>query len=161
MLVVDDDDGSRGELEGAVLDLGHVCMTAREGAEAWELHRAHDFDVIVSDWMMPCMDGLELCRRARADSSDGYTYFIMMTSLTDRPHVVEALRGGVDDYLTKPLDIEQLTAKLQSASRITRLHRGLSRSNASLKRAGDRAFDAARTDPLTQAGNRLRLQDDL
>jgi type IV pilus assembly protein PilB len=107
--------------------LGHECLAADDGLAAWETYQSTaDIDVVISDWMMPKMDGLELCRRVRALERARYTFFIILTALTGNDRLLEGLRAGADEYLTKPLDREQLQARLAVASRITALHRYVS-----------------------------------
>jgi diguanylate cyclase (GGDEF)-like protein len=161
VLVVDDDDDFRGALRAALIDLGYTCVAAKAGDEAWWLHRSIRFDVVICDWMMPGMDGLELCRRIRLHSGDRYTYLILMTGLADKAHVVQGLREGADEYLTKPFDLDLLQARLVSARRVIDHERKLFTRNALLQRNGERAFQAARADALTRLGNRLRLDEDL
>jgi two-component system chemotaxis response regulator CheY len=106
------------------------------------------------------MDGIELCRTLRREDR-GYTYFIVVTGLADREHALRALREGADEYLTKPIDFEQLEARLVSAVRVTANHKALEQRNARLRRDSERAFSLARVDALTSLGNRLRLAEDL
>ena len=81
VLVVDDDDPARQAVETAVRSLGYECRSARDGMEAWELHQREHADVILSDWQMPRMDGIALCRRTRISEGRGpYTYFIFMSN---------------------------------------------------------------------------------
>lgn len=161
ILVVDDDEVLREQLQQVLLELGHACWCARDGLEALAMHREKPFDVVLSDWRMPAMDGLELCRRMRRQERAGYTYFIFMTGLVEESSVVEALQEGADEYITKPVDIEELRARLVPAARITSANRVLVRKNLMLQRGSERAFKAARIDPLTEIGNRLRLREDL
>jgi len=80
-------------------------------------------DAIVADWRMPGLQGPELCRRVRAHAARPYTYFILLTALTDRAHVLAGREAGSDDYLTKPFDLDDLGLRLQVAERATSLHR--------------------------------------
>ena len=80
ILLADDDPTSRLIVQLALRGLGHECHTANDGAEAWDAFKQQRPDVVISDWMMPGLTGLELCRRIRADAGDSYTYFIMVTS---------------------------------------------------------------------------------
>jgi DNA-binding response OmpR family regulator len=73
--------------------------------------------------MTPNMDGLELCRRVRSTDQEGYTYFVFVTALEDRDHVIQGIEGGADEYLTKPLDRAELQARLRSAARLNSVHR--------------------------------------
>jgi CheY-like chemotaxis protein len=95
--------------------------------EAWETYQnTTDIDVVISDWMMPNMDGLELCRKVRALERERYTFFIILTALTGSERLLEGLRAGADEYLTKPLDRDQMKARLAIASRVAALRRYVS-----------------------------------
>jgi two-component system cell cycle response regulator len=161
VLVVDDDADSREMLEDAVRCLGHVSVGARGGVEALAKQQADPVDVILSDWSMHGMSGVELCRHVRSHESSEYTYFLFMTGFGDRAHLLEGLRAGADDYLTKPVDLEELEVRLLSAARVIVHQRQLAELNATLRQENDISFEAARIDPLTQIANRLRLCEDL
>jgi two-component system chemotaxis response regulator CheY len=166
ILVVEDDAVSRTILRRAVEKLGHECLAAQDGREAWEIFRATpDIDTVISDWMMPEVDGLELCHRMRTAERNGekgsYTYFIFLTALGDREHLLRGLEAGADDYLSKPLDRDELGMRLTSALRVTELHRRLASQNGELEELNRLLFEQSRKDPLTALGNRLRLREDL
>jgi two-component system cell cycle response regulator len=161
VLVVDDDGDSREMLEEVVVRLGHLSESAADGREALAVQHARPVDVILSDWSMPGMTGIQLCRRLRASQSGGYTYFVLMTAFHDRAHFLEGLRAGADDYLTKPMDVEELELRLRSAARVIAHQKELTESNAALREKSEVSFEAARTDPLTNIANRLRLSEDL
>lgn len=162
VLVVDDDDDAREMLKEAVTMMGHDCREAKDGLEAWEMHLAERMDVILSDWSMPRMNGMELCRRTRAhDEAESYTYFIFMTGFSDRDHFTRGIDAGADDYHRKPVDVDELGAQLASARRVILRHGRLVERNALLLRAGEASFHAARIDPLTAAKNRLSMDEDL
>jgi two-component system chemotaxis response regulator CheY len=162
VLVVDDDDETRDALVSAVRRMGHTCRGARDGLDAWEKHRSEHADVILSDWQMPGMDGLELCRRTRVSENEGaYTYFLFMTAFEDKEHFIRGLEAGADDYQTKPIDLDELRARLGSARRVVSLYRRLAVQNAALRRDSQASFRIARIDPLTQVANRLSMDEDL
>lgn len=161
ILAAEDDPVSRLILRKAVERAGHECQLAEDGAAAWDLFLESSPEVVISDWMMPRLDGLELCRRVRAHQSRGYTYFILLTALGDREHLLEGLQAGADDYLAKPLDRDDLGVRLLSAERVTSLHRKLAEQAAELERLNAVLLETARTDPLTGLGNRRRLEEDL
>ncbi|MBR1147719.1 diguanylate cyclase domain-containing protein [Bradyrhizobium sp. AUGA SZCCT0431] len=161
ILVAEDDAGSRRILEAAVTSLGHECVAAIDGEEAWRLFETVDVDAVISDRMMPEMDGIELCRRIRASGRDTYTYFIFLTGFDKKADVLSGMEAGADDYLSKPLDLNELRPRLLVASRVTSLHRQLSQQSAQLERLNRQLFEQARTDPLTQLGSRLKLSEDL
>src|SRR6202011_3273176 len=161
ILVAKNDAASCLVLEAAVTSLGHDCVVATNGEEAWRLFKTVDVDAVISDRMMPGMDGVELCRRIPASERDTYTYFIFLTAFDKKADVLSGMEAGADDYLLKPLDIDDLKMRLLVASRVTSLHRQLSRQSAQLERLNRQLFDQSRTDALTQLGSRLRLSEDL
>jgi len=79
--------------------------------------QANDYDVLITDWMMPGLDGPELCRRVRASQQDGYTYILMTTSLSSATDVIAGMEAGADDYLVKPVDPFALQTRLIAAQR--------------------------------------------
>ncbi|MDQ3624134.1 MAG: response regulator, partial [Verrucomicrobiota bacterium] len=91
------------------------------GDRAWERFDAEPFRVVVSDWMMPGMDGLEFCRRVRSRLETEYTYFILLTAVqTGRENLRRAMGAGIDDFLAKPLDRDAIIMRLRVAERILR-----------------------------------------
>lgn len=133
VLIAEDDPVSRKILSRVVEKSGHECLVAEDGVQAWELYKdTPGVDVIISDWMMPALNGLELCRMVRREHRDEYTYFIFLTALGDREHLLLGLEAGADDYLSKPLDRDELEMRLLAASRVTSLHRQLSEQKAEL-----------------------------
>lgn len=162
VLVADDDDAARAGLERVLLQFGYACRCARNGLEAWEMHKAEHADVIISDWQMPGLDGIELCRRTRvADDTSAYTYFVLMTGFGDREHFLRGMEAGADDYQAKPIDVDELHARLVSAERVVTLCRKLEERNSILRRDSQALFHAARVDSLTGISNRLCMNEDL
>ncbi len=162
VLVAEDDAVSRTILRRAVESLGHEVLAAEDGQSAWDMFQAENgVDVVISDWMMPGMNGLELCTRVRSTDEDGYTFFIFLTALADKNHLLEGMDAGADDYLSKPLDRDELRARLVAARRVTSLHRQLEAQRKAMKDLNQELHDQSRQDALTGLGNRLRLRDDL
>lgn len=161
ILVADDESTSRLLAAAAVRSAGHECESVVDGEQAWQAFLKSAPDVVISDWLMPGMTGVELCRRIRAHQSDTYTYFVLVTSQSERAHVLEAMHAGADDYLTKPLRADALAERLIAAERVTALHRLLAAQRAQLHLLNDELTSIARRDPLTRLGNRLALQEDL
>jgi len=121
ILAVEDDLVARKILVQALHRLGHEVTEASDGAEALRILQRDPVRVIVSDWLMPEMDGLELCRRIRGRVNVEYSYFVLLTSRTaDHANQREAIEAGVDDFLTKPLDLQELWMRLRVAERILR-----------------------------------------
>jgi DNA-binding response OmpR family regulator len=122
VLIAEDDPGIRDLLHDLIARQGQSVTLARDGEEAWSLFQEHGFDVIISDWLMPRVEGPELCRRVREYDAP-YTYFIMLTALGDQQHHLTGRKSGADDYLAKPFDMEDLAARMVTAERVITLHR--------------------------------------
>lgn len=119
ILAVEDDAVARAVLRQALKRLGHDAIEAKDGEEAWRKLEADPVRVVVSDWMMPEADGLELCRRIRSRAGADYIYFILLTSRdATEANQAAAADAGVDDFLTKPLDVNELWTRLRVAERI-------------------------------------------
>ncbi|HEY8090758.1 MAG TPA: GTP cyclohydrolase IIa [Polyangiaceae bacterium] len=161
VLIVDDEEGSRTALCAAVSALGHRCRLASSGSEALRLHEGQRADVIVSDWRMAGMDGMELCRRVRALDGQTYTYLLFTSGAATKRDFVDAVRAGADDCLLKPIDIDDLEARLIAAGRVVSAYRALAERNVGLRHDSLVNFRSARIDPLTGIANRLRLEEDL
>ncbi len=161
IIIAEDDNVSRLILEAELHRLGHKVLAARDGESALALYAASGADVIISDGMMPGVDGFELCRRVRSSQAHSYPYFIFLTNLADVSFVGRGMEAGADDYLTKPLDPASLSARLVVASRIAGLYRKLAAQQSELERVNEALFAQSRTDPLTGLANRLSLIEDL
>ncbi len=121
ILVAEDDDLSRRLLDSHLRRLGYQTTLASDGEEAWRMFNLTPFRIVVSDWLMPGLDGLELCRRLRARPNTDYTYVILLTAnLAQEGALDTAMAAGVDDFLAKPLDRHQLEVRLRVAERIVR-----------------------------------------
>lgn len=121
ILAVEDDPVARAVLHRALLHLGHEVVDARDGAEALRVLEKEPVRLIVSDWMMPELDGLDLCRAVRSRVNADYVYFILLTGQqADVDNQREAIEAGVDDFLTKPLDLQEIWMRLRVAERILR-----------------------------------------
>ncbi len=129
---------------------GYETCLVNSGEAAWDVLECADWRLIITDWIMPEMDGLELCRRIRARQGKSYCYIIMLTGLRGREYRLEGLDAGADDFLSKPVDEDELVVRLTIARRILSMQSQLEQSNARLD-------DLAHTDPLTGLANRRRL----
>ncbi|QYY35639.1 response regulator [Ruficoccus sp. ZRK36] len=119
VLIAEDDFISRKLLEANLTQMGYGVSVAQDGEDAWRQFDAQPTRIVVSDWLMPGMDGLELCRKIRARENTDYTYFIMLTAnVGEDENYFKAMDSGVDDFLTKPLDRNQLQIRLRVAERI-------------------------------------------
>jgi two-component system cell cycle response regulator len=132
--------------------LGHEVAVAVDGNEAWRIVREGQVPLVISDWMMPGMDGLELCRRIRDRAGLRYTYVILLTSKDLRAERLEGLRAGADDFLVKPPDSDELAVKLEIAQRILGVQ-------AELERLNLRLAELVSTDGLTGVRNRRSFDE--
>ncbi len=118
VLIAEDDLVASRVLQTALEKLGHQVTTASDGLAAWQSFDAAPTRVVVSDWMMPQVDGLELCRKIRERKETDYTWFILLTMHGSREDYRKAMDAGVDDFLHKPLDGDDLMVRLRVAERI-------------------------------------------
>lgn len=125
ILVAEDDATSRLVLGATLRSLGHEVTTVEDGAAALEAWRREEFGLVISDWLMPLLDGPGLCRHIRAERRPHYTYVILLTSLEGKGNYLSGIEAGADDFVTKPLDREVLAARLTVAERIIDLHEAL------------------------------------
>jgi two-component system chemotaxis response regulator CheY len=164
VLVADDDRTSLLVVETAIRSLGHEVHVATDGAQAWGAFQQLEPDVVISDWKMPLLTGLQLCQKIRG-YGPGYTYFIMVTGQGGHDQILEGMAAGADDYLIKPLDAEDLEVRLIAAARVTALHHQLARQRRELEafnaKLNANLTEIAHLDPLTGLRNRRALQEDL
>lgn len=162
ILIADDDEITRMLLVSALTKLGHQVREARNGREALDAWREGGFSLIVSDWMMPDLDGLEFCRRIRAECSAHYTYVILLTARAGKTNYLEAMTAGADDFVTKPFEKDAFIARVRVAERILGLHASLRAANAHLEgRVRERTTELqtaldAKSHFLSRASHELR-----
>jgi two-component system cell cycle response regulator len=161
ILIADDDATSRLMLKAMATKLGHECLLATDGSTAWEILSSGGIDVLLSDWMMPGVDGPELCRRVREEQTGSYVYVVLITGLGDHERVLEGMSAGADDYLIKPVDPFVVQTRLVAAERMTLLHRQLIDVRAELELANLELLGRSLTDVLTELGNRRHMEEDL
>jgi two-component system chemotaxis response regulator CheY len=125
-ILIAEDDATTRLIFGATLrKMGHTVTAVEDGQKAWKAWQQEEYSLIISDWIMPDIDGLELCKRIRAQPSLQYTYIILLTSMDGKGSYLEGMDAGADDFITKPFDEEQLAARLRVAERIIALHEKL------------------------------------
>jgi sigma-B regulation protein RsbU (phosphoserine phosphatase) len=132
VLIAEDEPVSRHLLQKTLVGWGYEVVAARDGAEAWALFEAGDFPVVVSDWVMPALDGAELVRRIRATPRSGYVYTLLLTARSHKEDMLEGMAAGADDFITKPFDRDELQARLRAGERIIRLEETLLARNRAL-----------------------------
>lgn len=136
ILVAEDDPVSRRVLEGILTRWGHDVVTVSDGAEAWEkLQDAAVPSFVILDWMMPGLDGVEVCRRFRALPHGGPAYVLLLTAKGEKADIVSGLDAGADDYVIKPFDREELRARLRVGERMLALRDALAKQVRDLEEA--------------------------
>jgi diguanylate cyclase (GGDEF)-like protein len=153
ILIAEDDAMSRKILRSWLEDWGYEVTVAEDGAAAWKvLQQEQPPELLILDWIMPMIDGMELCRRIRGRQQGSYPYILLATSRDEKQDIVKGLDAGADDYLTKPLDRNELQARLRVGKRILTLQRGLIQTREELR------FQATH-DALTGILNRGTILD--
>ncbi len=135
VLIVDDSRLQRRILVASLKKWGFEVLEADSGDAAIELCALDQPDLVLSDWVMPGMSGLEFCRSFRALDSDQYSYFIMLTSKSEKQEVARGLDAGADDFLIKPLEADELRARISAGARILDMQRELSEKNRMIESA--------------------------
>ncbi|MEZ5274746.1 MAG: response regulator [Opitutaceae bacterium] len=119
ILIAEDETVSRRLLEKFLTEIGHQVESVTNGTEAWARFQLKNPPVVISDWRMPDMDGLELCRKIRSADSEDYTYFVLLSGVSrNKDNFLQAARAGVDDFLTKPINHDEIWMRLRVAERI-------------------------------------------
>ena len=136
ILVVEDDKVTCHMLRRLLESWGHEVDFAENGARAWDMFQADRFPIVISDWMMPELDGIELVRRIRSMSNQGYTYTILLTAKSRKDDVVEGMDAGADDFMIKPFDVSELHSRIRAGERIIALEQNLAQKNNALEKAG-------------------------
>lgn len=154
ILLAEDNPVSAKLIENILKKAGHEVTTATNGRQALGLFNEKFFPIILTDWMMPEMDGLDLCRSIRSSISEGYVYIILLTARDSKDDIVSGLKAGADDYLSKPVSRPELIARLNSGIRILELER-------SLKKANEEIRVLSITDSLTGCFNRGYMNEHL
>lgn len=147
ILVADDNLVIRTLLEKTLSKEGHEITCVENGRKALDMFNERFFPIVLTDWMMPEMDGLTLCQSIRNNITSSYVYIILLTSKASQEDIISGLKSGADDYLTKPISNAELIARLKNAERILTLEKSLKEANADIKKLSI-------TDNLTGCYNR-------
>ena len=139
ILIAEDEAITRMTLARQLRSWGHEVTAAEDGQQAWDILGGDaEFDVVITDWEMPRMSGVELVGRFRRTARASYTYCILLTSRSEKADVVNGIEAGADDFLSKPFDRDELRVRLLAGERIVRLERTLNKQNADLREANER-----------------------
>jgi two-component system chemotaxis response regulator CheY len=146
VMIVDDEPISRRILEDFLIECGYEVLSTSDGMEALEIIRSPDAPrLVISDWMMPKMNGVELCEKIRGMEKDQYTYFILLTTKAEKGDIIKGLESGADDFIVKPFDREELKYRVKIGERIINLEQ--------------RIMQLANTDYLTGVLNRRAFME--
>jgi len=152
VLVADDSAVYRKLLEQSLSGEDCSVQFASSGKEAIEIFEREHPSMVITDWMMPDLTGIELCQRIRASAPSSYTYIIIVTGQSEKDMVVKGLSSGADDYLTKPFHHDELQARVRVGRRLLDLHRQIEAKNRLLE-------ELALTDALTGLPNRRAIEE--
>ena len=147
ILIVEDNPSSRMLLEKTLMSEGYIVVSTENGREALERLEQELFRVVITDWMMPEMDGVELCREIRNRGDEGYVFIMILTAKDSKNDIVAALDAGADDYLVKPFHRGELMARLNIVRRYLEME-------TSLNKANEKIMIMSVTDALTNLYNR-------
>src|SRR5262245_29413563 len=126
ILIAEDDPVSRRLLQAALIKWGYEVTLTTNGREAWQALQSPEApSLLILDWLMPEMDGVEICREARRSPAHKSAYIILLTSRGSKEDIVKGLEAGADDYVTKPFDHGELRARVQVGSRVVQLQTAL------------------------------------
>jgi diguanylate cyclase (GGDEF)-like protein len=159
VLIADDDPVTRKLLKRTLDGWGHETFAVDNGGDAWEVFRTCRVTFVIADWMMPVMDGLELCSKIRSSNAAEYVYLVLLTGNDRKEDIVEGLNAGADDYMTKPFERDELRVRLRVGERILNFEKQISEKNSQLVSLNARLEELANLDPLMEIGNRRSLYE--
>lgn len=159
ILIAEDEEVSRRRLERALAAWGHKTLSCVDGASAWHAYTHGDFDILLTDWVMPGLTGLDLCKKVREheEGSRNYTYVILLTGRDEG--LVEGMSAGADDYIAKPFAPGELRVRIQAGMRLLNLERSLSRRVGELQIALDRVRRLEGLLPICSYCKNIRDED--
>lgn len=132
ILIAEDDNVSRRLLHKIIEKLGYKVISAEDGSQAWDIFQKKPVKMVITDWMMPEMDGLELCRKIRGAKPSHYVYIIILTAKDQAQDSVKGLDAGADDYIIKPFKSGQLRARIRAGRRIIQLEEDFQKAHIQL-----------------------------
>lgn len=142
IVYIDDKSEMRAILHRYLTAWGYDAVGAADGESGWELIRTLCPDIVITDWMMPVMDGLELCRRIRSAELPSYIYIILLTARNMKEDLVTGMEAGADDFVGKPFDKQELKARINAAARIITLERNMQENNRELEQKNQQLSEA-------------------
>ncbi len=153
ILIAEDDPVSRRVLQATLIKWGHEVTSCSDGPEAWrELQKDDPPSLLILDWMMPGMDGIEICRKVRQLGREPYSFILLLTAKSQKEDIIIGMEAGADDYITKPFDKNELKVRLRAGERILKLQGELIAAREALR-------EQATHDPLTGLWNHASILD--
>lgn len=132
ILIAEDEPVSRRLLQSYLQKWGHEVVVTTNGLEAWQMFEQGEFPLVITDWMMPEMDGVDLIRRIRQSERSFHVYILLLTARSQKEDVVEGMESGADDFVTKPFDRDELRVRLRVGERVSALERKLAEQTQEL-----------------------------
>jgi two-component system chemotaxis response regulator CheY len=157
ILIAEDDPVSRRLLQRTLEKWGYEVSAVEDGVEAFRVIDEENVGLLITDWMMPRMDGPTLCRKIRQELVESYVYILLLTAKGQKEDIIQGLNAGADDYLTKPFDREELRVRVRAGERLVTLERELIKKNYELQDLNERLKKMALIDPLMGIPNRHKF----
>jgi len=161
ILIAEDSLTQAADLQRRLQSLGHEVTVAGDGRKAWELLQSRPVPVAILDWLMPHMNGVDLCQSIRSEKSLPYVYLILLTSKNHRHERLQGLRAGADQFLSKPVDTNELEVALKTAERIIGVQNSLAANIRELEQANEQLARLVHQDELTGLANLRGFQQGL
>lgn len=162
VLLAEDETVTRRLLEAQMTRFGFEVVSVADGLAAWDVLQSPDApSLVVLDWNMPGLDGPDVCRRIRASVQSNYTYMLLVTARHAKSDVVQGLQAGADDFISKPVDPEELHARLRTGERIVRLEQTLGRQLKELQAATEHVRELQGMIPICMHCKRIRNQEQI
>ncbi|MFZ5439401.1 MAG: response regulator [Myxococcota bacterium] len=162
VLLAEDENVTRRLLEAQMTRFGFEVVSVSDGLKAWEVLQGPNApSLVVLDWNMPGLDGPEICRKIRETPRDGYTYTLLVTARNAKSDVVEGLSAGADDFISKPVEPDELHARLRTGERIVRLEQTLAQQVKELREAAEHVQELQGMIPICMHCKRIRNQSQI
>jgi sigma-B regulation protein RsbU (phosphoserine phosphatase) len=145
ILIADDEGSIRLFLKRVLRKLDYEVLETSNGAEAWDTLQREKVKLVITDWLMPEMDGIELCQKIRNAKFPYYTYIIILTSKDAKDELIEGMEAGADDFMVKPFNVDELTVRVRAGERIIKLEEQLERQNETLSETNKKLNEAYTT----------------
>jgi sigma-B regulation protein RsbU (phosphoserine phosphatase) len=162
VLLAEDENVTRRLLEAQMTRFGFEVVSVSDGLKAWEILSAPNApSLVVLDWNMPGLDGPEICRKIRETPGEGYSYMLLVTARNAKSDIVQGLSAGADDFISKPVDPDELQARLRTGERIVQLEHALATQVKELQAAADHVRELQGMIPICMHCKRIRNQSQL